>query len=197
MDKYQEKLNGICRPCRKPIKLGHRYVNKKVKDTRQILRLFSNDIENDVATIHPKYICKNCRRKLDMVKRNSQRELVETKIAPFELHSNNFRLCMKHTRPNKHHFLVKYKNNITEKETPHLGLISEEFTIYKTIACAKTQNIIQTIEDDTSLTISSIKSALYGLRQFLIAKSPLKMVKMVFYFTLKALFVLKIFKFLP
>ena len=69
MDKYQEKLNGICRTCRKPIKLGHRYVNKKVKDTRQILRLFSYDIENDVATIHPKYICKNCRRKLDMVKR--------------------------------------------------------------------------------------------------------------------------------
>ena len=41
-----------------------------------------------------------------------------------------------------------------------------------------------------------IKGALYGLRQFLITESPLKMMKNAFYFTLKALFVLKIFKFL-
>ena len=38
--------------------------------------------------------------------------------------------------------------------------------------------------------------ALSGLRQFLATKSPLKMVKIAFYFTSKALFVLKIFKFL-
>ena len=41
-----------------------------------------------------------------------------------------------------------------------------------------------------------IKGGLQGLRQSLITESPLKMVKNVFYFTLKALFVLKIFKFL-
>ena len=35
-----------------------------------------------------------------------------------------------------------------------------------------------------------------GLRQFLAYESPLKMMKNDFYFTLKALFVLKIFKFL-
>ena len=34
------------------------------------------------------------------------------------------------------------------------------------------------------------------MRQFLIPESPLKMMKNAFYFTLKALFVLKIFKFL-
>ena len=34
------------------------------------------------------------------------------------------------------------------------------------------------------------------MRQFLINKSPLKMMKNAFYFALKALFVLKIFKFL-
>ena len=39
-------------------------------------------------------------------------------------------------------------------------------------------------------------SALYGLRQFLITENPLKMMKNAFYFTLKALFILKIFKFL-
>ena len=38
------------------------------------------------------------------------------------------------------------------------------------------------------------KGALSGLRQFLATESPLKMMKNAFYFTLKALFVLKIFK---
>ena len=41
-----------------------------------------------------------------------------------------------------------------------------------------------------------IKGALLGLRQFSAPESPLKMMKNAFYFTLKALFVLKIFKFL-
>ena len=40
------------------------------------------------------------------------------------------------------------------------------------------------------------KGALSGLRQFLATESPQKMMKNAFYFTLKALFVLKIFKFL-
>ena len=43
---------------------------------------------------------------------------------------------------------------------------------------------------------SSIKGPLSGLRQFLATESPLKMMKNAFYFTSKALFVLKIFKFL-
>ena len=38
--------------------------------------------------------------------------------------------------------------------------------------------------------------ALSGPRQFVTTESPLKMMKIDFYFTLKALFVLKIFKFL-
>ena len=40
------------------------------------------------------------------------------------------------------------------------------------------------------------KGALSGLRQFLATESPVKMMKNAFYFTLTALFVLKIFKFL-
>ena len=40
------------------------------------------------------------------------------------------------------------------------------------------------------------KGALSGLRQLLANESPLKLMKNAFYFTLKALFVLKIFKFL-
>ena len=42
----------------------------------------------------------------------------------------------------------------------------------------------------------SIEDALSGLGQLLAMKSPLKMVKNAFYFTLNALFVVKIFKFL-
>ena len=41
-----------------------------------------------------------------------------------------------------------------------------------------------------------IKSELSGLRKFLATESPLKMMKNYFYFTLKSLSVLKIFKFL-
>ena len=42
----------------------------------------------------------------------------------------------------------------------------------------------------------SIKGGLSGLRQFLATESPLKMMKNAFYFTSKALFVLKIFRFM-
>ena len=51
----------------------------------------------------------------------------------------------------------------------------------------------------SSLTYSKIlyvKDLLSGLRRFLAAESPLKMLKNYFYFMLKALFVLKIFNFL-
>ena len=44
--------------------------------------------------------------------------------------------------------------------------------------------------------ICMVKGALSGLIQFLATESPLKMMKNTFAFTLKALFVLKIFKFL-
>ena len=40
------------------------------------------------------------------------------------------------------------------------------------------------------------KGAISGLRQFLATERPLKMMKNAFYFTLKALFILEIFKFL-
>ena len=42
---------------------------------------------------------------------------------------------------------------------------------------------------------TSLKGALSGLRQFSAAESPLKMMKNAFYFTSKALFVLKVFQF--
>ena len=42
----------------------------------------------------------------------------------------------------------------------------------------------------------NLKGALSGLRQILATESPLKMMKNDFYFTLKAHFILKIFKIL-
>ena len=47
-----------------------------------------------------------------------------------------------------------------------------------------------------SLTLKIFKRTLSGLRQFLATENPLKMIKNAFYFTLKSLFVLKIFKIL-
>ena len=43
---------------------------------------------------------------------------------------------------------------------------------------------------------SSLKGALSGLREFLATESPLKTMKNVFCLTSRALFVLKVFKFL-
>ena len=47
-----------------------------------------------------------------------------------------------------------------------------------------------------NLLDNDVKGALSVLRQFLANESPLKMIKNTFYFTLKALSVLKIFKLL-
>ena len=46
------------------------------------------------------------------------------------------------------------------------------------------------------MTMSKLKGSLSGLTLFLATESPLKMMNNVFYFTLKSLFVRKIFEFL-
>ena len=53
----------------------------------------------------------------------------------------------------------------------------------------------KTFEKLESIADRDLKGALEGLRQFLATETPLKMMKNPFYFTSKALFVLKIFKF--
>ena len=52
------------------------------------------------------------------------------------------------------------------------------------------------LAEASNLSIFQLKGALSDLKQFLLIESPLKMMKNAFYFTSKALFVLKIFKFL-
>lgn len=56
----------------------------KQSSKTEIASLFNFVIENDVTAIHPKYICDNCRRKLDMVKKNSQKKMVATEIVAFQ-----------------------------------------------------------------------------------------------------------------
>ena len=59
--------------------------------------------------------------------------------------------------------------------------------------------IISKTKNDGTMMLSKCAifiGALSGLRQFLATESPLKMMKNVFYFISKALFVLKIFEFL-
>ena len=64
-----------------------------------------------------------------------------------------------------------------------INIIISNETIINEIPCKK-------------FPIYSLKGALSGLRHILATESSLKMMKNVFHFTLKALFVLKIFKFL-
>ena len=47
-----------------------------------------------------------------------------------------------------------------------------------------------------SKKVPELLKAYYQVRQFSVAESPLKIVKNAFYFTSKALFILKIFEFL-
>ena len=61
---------------------------------------------------------------------------------------------------------------------------------------AKVKNITILLFMTLDMSLIDGKGALKDQRQFLTTDSPLKMMKNVFYFTLKALFVFKIFKFL-
>ena len=77
---------------------------------------------------------------------------------------------------------------------------------YEEILCIRKILTRKSLNTDTFYTVtekyldhiqsSRLKGALLGLRQFLATESPLKMTKNAFYFTLNALLVLKIFKFL-
>ena len=60
----------------------------------------------------------------------------------------------------------------------------------------QTFNFFLQNSEEFSANVRKIKKVLSGLRQFVITKSPLKMMEKDFYFSLKALFVLKIFKLL-
>ena len=62
--------------------------------------------------------------------------------------------------------------------------------------CTYLSKFVLTHKGSSPNFASNIKDALSGLIQFLATESPLKLMKNAFYFTLEALFVLKISKFL-
>ena len=62
----------------------------------------------------------------------------------------------------------------------------------KTFKNLKLENYRYNISLKLALCVYDLKGALSGLRQFLATISPLKMMKNAFYFTSKALYVLKI-----
>ena len=86
------------------------------------------------------------------------------------------------------------RHNIFTEEINKISLNSNDekrmqsFDLIETYAYGTSKDLINEKQE--------IKRALSGLRQYLVNEIPLKMVKNAFYFTLKALFVLKIFKFL-
>ena len=69
-------------------------------------------------------------------------------------------------------------------------------TVLTFLFISKTKYIFDYLSNSPKSFSKYIKGALLGLIQVLITENPLKMMKNAFYFSLKALFVFKIFKFL-
>ena len=66
--------------------------------------------------------------------------------------------------------------------------------LHQSVKRVKTES--QKVLEANSYTLNRVKGRLSSLKHFLATESPLKMIKNAFGFTLKALFVLKMFKFL-
>ena len=65
-DYHSSRLNFLCRLCRMKIITDENYKNmKRAKDFYgEIKEIFSYDLNNDIALIHPEFICNMCWRKL-------------------------------------------------------------------------------------------------------------------------------------
>ena len=89
---------------------------------------------------------------------------------------------------------------VKSEHIPYVNIISkepeDEQMLYLTLSWRRLDKSMDCFLHDNGLRHERVKGALSGLRQFSVNKTPLKMMKNVFYFTLKALFILKIFKFL-
>ena len=67
---------------------------------------------------------------------------------------------------------------------------------YRAFSNGYREDLISKLSNEKLNSETLVKGALSGLRQFLATESSLKMMKNAFYFTSKALFVLKLYKFL-
>ena len=104
--------------------------------------------------------------------------------------------------------------NFIKKETLARVFSCEYFEIYENTFSYRTTSVAASVTEYCFLCIYEMvefirdfihigfftdvfKGVLSGLTQFLATESPLKIMEKDFHFTLKALFILKIFKFLP
>ena len=101
-------------------------------------------------------------------------------------------------------FLNKWLNQVvkvslailTEKNSVLLNSVATRSFWNRTLAAADLFPMFTQSVKFSYTLFSDIKRALSGLRQFLVTQGPSKMMKNAFYFSLKALFVIKIFKLL-
>ena len=75
--------------------------------------------------------------------------------------------------------------------TADILIVSKETFLYKNFIDSAKKLFLQRIKKKVKF-----KEVLSGLRQFFATENPLKMIKNIFNFALKALFILKVFKFL-
>ena len=93
---HQENLNHICRTSGERIKLTKKSSHaKSVENYRaEIQYLFKYDILNDLDDIHPKFICENCRKKLDRVKLSPHQFKTNSSLPLFKSHTDeNCEVC--------------------------------------------------------------------------------------------------------
>ena len=115
-DYHSSRLKFLCRLCRMKVITDENYKNmKRAKDFYgEIKEIFSYDLNNDIALIHPEFICNTCRRKLQ----NYQKEMckiVQTNIATFASHTTEgCTLCSRKRGLVKHKYSLK--KSVDEKD---------------------------------------------------------------------------------
>ena len=86
-------------------------MSKRLRNKGEIKKIFSYDINNDIALVHPELICNTCRQKLQ----NYQKEMckvVQADIATFASHART--LCSRKWGLVKHKYSLK--KSVDEKE---------------------------------------------------------------------------------
>ena len=157
-DYHLSRLKFLCRLCRMKIITDENYKNmKRAKDFYgEIKEIFSYDLKNDIASVHPEFICNTCRRKLQ----NYQKELckvVQTDIATFASHTpEDCTLCSRKRGLVKHKYSLK--KSVDEKEITQKEITQKtvEKKMTKEILCSEAchHNFVMTSDTDTSYCFS-------------------------------------------
>ena len=95
MSHHEEILKTVCRLCRRYMKKNEIAHKTVAFYSTEIFSLFKTTLSDDIDTIHPKYICCNCRCKMQNVNKSTEQSNLETfDIAVFEAHNDtDCKLC--------------------------------------------------------------------------------------------------------